>query len=197
MNEWIDVSPDLTELFPFNNYSIEPNSNSILVSDGLYNIVELFSLIQLNTIESIIIGNGCFENVDDFEIYGLDHLKSLKIGNNSFTRNVIDYLTDECRSFRVLNCAELKSIEIGKYSFQNGGLFELRNLPTLHSIVIGEVGSTSNNFYYSSFVIEDNNTWYWWWIDLPNLYSIELGDHVFQESHAIVFRSICNKLNDE
>ena len=132
----------------------------------------------------------------EFEIYGLDHLKSLKIGNNSFIRSMVDYFADDYRSFRILNCAELKSIEIGKYSFQNGRLFELKNLPKLYSLVIGEDGSSSYNFYYSSFIIEDNNAWYWWWIDLPNLYSIELGDNAFQESQVIVFRSICNKLND-
>ena len=58
------------------------------------------------------------------------------------------------RSFSILNCIELESIEIGRYSFLDyGGGFELFNLPKLTTIKIGEIESISNNFYYSSFVI--------------------------------------------
>ena len=55
-----------------------------------------------------------------------------------------------------MNCGELESIEIGRYSFSDyGGGFELRNLPKLSTIKIGEVGYTSYNFYFSpSFVLD-------------------------------------------
>ena len=44
-------------------------------------------------------------------------------------------------------------IEIGRDSFSDyGGGFELKNLPKLSTIKIGDVGSTSYNFY--SFVIK-------------------------------------------
>ena len=110
-----------------------------------------FSLINLNTIESIEIGDNCFENVDIFKIDGLDHLKSLKIGMNSFTRTG----NNPYRSFHISNCIELKSIEIGQYSFVDyAGGFELKNLPKLSTIKIGEIGSESYNFYWSSFVIK-------------------------------------------
>ena len=43
-------------------------------------------------------------------------------------------------SFHILNCEELKSIDIGKYSFSDfGGEFELKNLPQLQSINIGTI----------------------------------------------------------
>ena len=59
------------------------------------------------------------------------------------------------RSFHILNCDELKSIEIGRFSFSDyGGGFELKNLPKLSTIKIGEIGSDSFNFYYSSFVMK-------------------------------------------
>ena len=58
------------------------------------------------------------------------------------------------KSFYVLNCELLESIQIGQYSFRDfGGEFELKNLPQLQSIRIGTIGSKSYNFYYSSFVI--------------------------------------------
>ena len=82
-------------------------------------------------------------------IDGLNELKSLKIGNNSFSKK-----DDSSRSFDISNCIELESIEIGRYSFSNYGEFELKNLPKLSTIKIGEIGSESYNFCYSSFVIK-------------------------------------------
>ena len=64
---------------------------------------------------------------------------------------------DEIRSksFHILNCEELKSIDIGKYCFGDfGGEFELKNLPQLQSINIGTIGDyDSYNFASSSFII--------------------------------------------
>ena len=104
---------------------------------------------------SIVIGNDCFENVNEFVIDGLKRLKSLKIGNNSFTKKKNSWGNNLNRSFSILNCVELESIEIGVYSFSDyGGGFELKNLPKLSTIKIGEIGSRSYNFRYSSFVIK-------------------------------------------
>ena len=81
---------------------------------------------------------------------GLNQLKSLKIGKNSFTQNKYD----ESKSFHILNCESLESIEIGEWSFSDfAGQFELKNLPSLQSIQIGTIGSYSRNFYNSSFMI--------------------------------------------
>ena len=82
-------------------------------------------------------------------------MKSLKIGNNSFTKKKNRNGDDDSRSFSILNCNELKSIEIGRYSFSDYcGSFELFNLPKLESIKIGEIGNDSYNFFYSSFEIK-------------------------------------------
>ena len=96
---------------------------------------------------------------------GLNQLKSLKIGLNSFTQvkqndwdgdwdAARDKANDKSKSFHILNCESLESIEIGEYSFLDfGGEFELKNLPALQSIQIGKIGSYSYNFCWSSFVI--------------------------------------------
>ena len=131
------------------------NSKSIQISNGSHNDVASFRLLKLNTVEEIIIGDNCFEKVNELVINGLNHLKSLKIGKNSFTTKRNDKANDTSRSFHILNCSELESIEIGEYSFSDyGGLFELKNLPKLSTIIIGLVGNDSFNFYYSSFVVE-------------------------------------------
>ena len=106
-------------------------------------------------LESIEIGNDCFGSVQTFQIDGLNRLKTIKIGKNSFTQYKNGYVgDDESKSFHILNCESLESIQIGEYSFNDySGEFELKNLPQLRSIQIGTVGSTSCNFYWSSFVI--------------------------------------------
>ena len=58
------------------------------------------------------------------------------------------------KSFHILNCASLESIEIGEFSFADfGGEFELSNLPSLQLLKIGVIGHDSYNFIRSTFVI--------------------------------------------
>ena len=115
--------------------------------------------------DSIDFGDDCFGSVQTFQIDGLNRLKTIKIGNNSFTQVKQDdwdnnwseawnRANNQSKSFHILNCESLESIQIGEWSFSDfGGEFELKNLPQLQSIHIGTVGSDSNNFYHSSFVI--------------------------------------------
>ena len=113
------------------------------------------NLSSLDNLESIEIGDDCFESVQTFKIDGLNRLKTIKIGSNSFTHNKNDIGNDKSKSFHILNCESLESIQIGEYSFSDfGGEFELKNLPQLQSIQIGTIGSKSYNFPNSSFVIE-------------------------------------------
>ena len=125
-----------------------------------------FDIYTYNSVKSIEIGNDCFRKVHAFKIDGLNHLVSLIIGNNSFNALSTSFLSnshyvsewkwysDESKSFHILNCESLESIQIGRYSFSDfAGDFELKNLPQLQSIQIGTIERVSNNFYWSSFVI--------------------------------------------
>ena len=102
--------------------------------------------------------------METFRVDGLNRLKTVKFGNNSFTQvKIILWDKDweeahkginESKSFHILNCESLESIQIGEYTFSDfGGEFELNNLPQLQSIQIGTIGSNSYNFFNSSFVI--------------------------------------------
>ena len=136
--------------------SIDNSITSIIVRYGSNNDInyKLFYYSELNHIESIEIGNDCFGSVETFRIDRLNRLKSLKIGKNSFTQKTYVYGNDKSKSFHILNCESLKSIQIGEYSFIDfAGEFELKNLPQLQSIQIGSIGSDSYNFFDSSFVI--------------------------------------------
>ena len=106
-------------------------------------------------LESIKIGNDSFGSVKTFKIDGLNRLKTLIIGRNSFTQFVVDAENIFKKSFHVLNCESLESIQIGEYSFSDfGRKFELNNLPKLKSIQIGTIGSKSCNFTRCPCVIQ-------------------------------------------
>ena len=155
--EWIDVSKILINLLPFTLGEIDSNVTSILIPILSINMVDytIFNFSRFTLLEELEIGNDCFMYVNSFMIDGLNELKSLKIGMNSFTTNKFGYGNNPSRFFQISNCDELESIEIGQYSFSDyGGLFELKNLPKLSTIEIGEIGSDSSNFYYSSFEIK-------------------------------------------
>ena len=129
---------------------------SIMIANNSCNEREhtAFDFSPFTQVESIEIGDECFGSVQTFKINGLNRLKTIKIGINSFTKKKNSDGTDESKSFHILNCESLESIQIGEYSFSDfAGEFELKNLPQLQSIQIGTIGSKSYNFIGSSFVI--------------------------------------------
>ena len=143
--KWSDVSLQVTDL---------------TISSNCCNDLNALDLNRFKWLRSIEIGNDCFESVQTFQIDGLNRLKTIKIGKNSFTtmKSTDKWDKDEAnnpsKSFRILNCESLESIEIAQYSFSDfGGAFELKNLSSLYSIKIGELKSKSFNFYWSSFVV--------------------------------------------
>ena len=106
-------------------------------------------------LESIEIGDDCFGSVQVFKIDGLNRLKTLKIGFDSFTQLrstnkwYVTRANNQSKSFHILNCESLESIQINEYSFSDfAGDFELKNLPLLQSLYIGY-----RSFYYSSFIV--------------------------------------------
>ena len=138
------------------------NVTNLIISSNSCNELKSLNLNEYRYLKSIEIGDECFENVDLFKIDGLNELNELKIGDNSFTQQRDG--NNQSRSFHLLNCAKLKSIDIGRYSFSDySGGFELINLPSLTSIKIGSIEADysdsnnkgrSSNFCFSSFVVE-------------------------------------------
>ena len=137
--KWIDVSLQVSDL---------------TISSNCCNDLNALDLNRFEWLRSIEIGDECFGSVKTFKIDGLNRLKTIKIGNNSFTQAKNGWSNDKSKSFHILNCESLESIQIGEYSFSDfAGEYELKNLPQLQSIQIGIVGSISGNFLSSSFVI--------------------------------------------
>ena len=129
---------------------------SIIIPNWTCNDIDYIMLdfSRFTLVESIEIGDDCFGSVETFQIDGLSRLQTIKIGYNSFTQEKNSLGNDESKSFHILNCESLESIQIGQYSFSDfAGDFELKNLPQLQSIQIGTIGRDGLNFYHCSFVI--------------------------------------------
>ena len=116
----------------------------------------VFDFSRFCFLRNLIIGNDCFSAVDRFVLDGFCYLQFFKVGNGSFTKEKSDYYGyDIHRSFSILNCDELESIEIGTWSFSDyAGGFELKNLPKLTAIKIGEIGIESYNFCFCPFTLK-------------------------------------------
>ena len=155
---------------------------SYKVGPDRMNKVSGFKLSNRALLKSIEIGTGCFEVASVFQVKGLSSLQSVKIGSNSFTQARNNFGNDGSKSFHILNCKNLQSIEIGEYSFSDfGGDFEIKNLPALQSLEIGGVSSPSLNFYsVKSILIED----------LPSLNSVSFGDSAFYDFQSAVFSNL-------
>ena len=136
--------------------SLNSSTTSIIIPNWTCNInnYTIFDFSRFSLLESIEIADSSFGSVSTFQIDGLNQLQTIKIGKNSFTQQKNSYGNNASKSFHILNCESLESIQIGEYSFSDfGGEFELKNLTQLQSIQIGSIGSNSYNFYYSSFEI--------------------------------------------
>ena len=147
--------------------SLDSNITSLILPNWSCNDVnyKIFDISRFTLLESLEIGDDSFGSIETFLINNLSKLRSLKIGSNSFTQvKAVDWNSDEekafeacrneSRSFHILNCESLESIEIGVNSFSDfGGEFELSNLKSLKSIKIGSLENESYNFIWSSFII--------------------------------------------
>lgn len=135
-----------------------PNLETITIGDGSFAYSEHFSIDNADSVTYIYVGNHCFYSVKEFRLIGFNHLRHLIIGNNSFTQQIESYGNDTSKSFYIINCTMLITIQIGSFSFSDfAGEFVLHNLPALEVIVIGRVNYISYNFYFSSFVIYSKN----------------------------------------
>ena len=172
-----DVHESLTKLIPvvINSINdIRPSVQNLIIPNWSCNDsnITVLNLSRFSELRAIEIGDHCFTSVTKFQINGLSKLNSLKIGSYSFSSDnpYIELLqlvmpiisNDGPSSFHVLNCKSLQTIEIGDNSFSSyAGQFELRKLPNLQLLRIGNVGQRSCNFMDCSFEIRCNHAIGW------------------------------------
>ena len=130
----IDVNDDMRMKWIDDCELIVTSCIESLIIDDHFNPPDISSLIfnnSLISLKQIEIGKGCFTEVDRFVIDGLNELKSMKIGKNSFKYSNKKRCGSKCV---IMNCDQLRLIQIGEDSFYWYESFELKNLPSLISI---------------------------------------------------------------
>lgn len=163
---WYNALPlEVTVTEPRDLSRLSMEVTDLVVAPACCSELTKLDLSKFTALSTLEIGDNCFDSVDTFRINGLNKLKTLKIGKNSFTLvkdlnwdanfdEAMERVNNCYRSFHIMNCEQLKSIEIKECSFSDyGGPFELENLLSLESIKIGEIESKSRNFRCTCFVV--------------------------------------------
>ncbi|KAK8796357.1 hypothetical protein WA171_004318 [Blastocystis sp. BT1] len=122
---------------------------SLIIADcfnpDISSLILNYSLISLKQID---IGNDCFKNVNRFVIDGLNELKTIIIGKKNF---YIDYDKRCGSSCLIMNCDQLRQINIGNSTFFYYESFECKNLPSLISIELDQYA-----FFDSHLIVFEN-----------------------------------------
>ena len=114
--------------------AIIPNPSTIedlTLLDYSYDTTE-FVLTALPKLKTIDIGPDSFGITRVFQLENLKELRSVVIGSNSFIANGLQ------GTMRIVNCHSLASIQFNDGSLEGYQSIELRGLPFLASIVMGE-----------------------------------------------------------
>ena len=121
------------------------------VSQSDFSELDLSRFLQL---KSLSVGDHCFSYVNEVKVIGLSELESVKIGMNSFTQHKNSSDNDSTRHFYLKNCPSLRELRIGRYSFSDYSVCEIKNVDALEVIEIGDLNELSNNFDSASLVLK-------------------------------------------
>ena len=121
---------------------------SIEVSDGCCSVEGLteLDLRGFVNLRELKVGSGCFEYVDEVKLIGMRELESVVIGMNSFTQHKNSWGYGANRHFYLKNCPKLKSLKMGRYSFNDYKVCEIENVDALEVIEMGDLNKVSVNF---------------------------------------------------
>ena len=136
VNQFLSLSTDVTE---------------IVVDDGL-NEPDFtgFDLSGFSKLKRLEIGNDCFAYVEEVKLIGLKQLESVEIGENSFTKNERGDGYDPDGHFYLKDCPKLKSLKMGRFSFNDYTLCVIEDMDALEVIEMGGLNQYSYNFRYAS-----------------------------------------------
>ncbi|KAM7455862.1 hypothetical protein BLSTO_03386 [Blastocystis sp. subtype 1] len=167
-------------------------------------------LSLMSSLRLLEVGEECFAHVEEVKLIGLSQLERVVIGENSFTKENGDWGYDPDRHFYLKNCERLRELKIdGDDSFSDYSVCEIENVPSLEVIEMGGLYEESFIFYHAS-ELELKNLpslksllfgMYSFsscsravFENLPELTSIRLGKHAFwfkydDDSTELIMRS--------
>ena len=135
-------NPSVHSIEEFNalNRTIE----SIVVASGSCsdNSITELKMNQFTQLRVLDIGNECFARVKVFEMIGMHALETVRVGTSCFL--------NKGGVFRLKDCQRVKELRIGRFSFSNYSYCDIKSVPSLEVIEIGDLKESSYNFYYAS-----------------------------------------------
>ena len=120
-------------------------SNSF--NDGTFKTMDMTRFVNL---VGLVVGDESCMYVNELKLIGLSELESVEIGMNSFTKEKKSSGNDPNRHFYLKDCPKLKSLKIGRYSFNDYTVIEIGNVNALEVIEMGDLSRDSSNFRYAS-----------------------------------------------
>ena len=109
-------------------------------------------LSLMKSLRALVVGSYCFENVSEVRLVGLIELESVVINESSFTK-MMDWSGNSRYRFCLKNCLKLKSLKIGRNSFNDYSMCEIEDVDALEVIEMGSatyLNGWSYNFRYAS-----------------------------------------------
>ena len=170
--------------------SLASTVTQIIIDNGVsqsdFTELDLSRFLQL---KSLSVGDHCFSYVNEVKVIGLSELESVEIGMNSFTQHKNSSDNDSTRHFYLKNCPSLRELRIGRYSFSDYSVCEIKNVDALEVIEIGDLNELSNNFDSASLVLKSILIHSELWLDMPSLKSLSFGECAFYYCRRAVFES--------
>ena len=170
--------------------SLASTVTQIIIDNGVsqsdFSELDLSRFLQL---KSLSVGDHCFSYVNEVKVIGLSELESVEIGMNSFTQHKNSSDNDSTRHFYLKNCPSLRELRIGRYSFSDYSVCEIKNVDALEVIEIGDLNELSNNFDSASLVLKSILIHSELWLDMPSLKSLSFGECAFYYCRRAVFES--------
>ena len=134
--DWNHLDVDVTEI-------VVP-SNSCNESD-----LTTLDLSRFKRLKSVEIGDDCFQHVKEVNVSYLERLKTLTIGKNSFTEQKNGYVSNTSRKFHLNSCHALKELRIGRYSFSDYCMCEIKNMDRLEVIEMGDLDPEHTSYCFA------------------------------------------------
>ncbi|KAM7453383.1 hypothetical protein BLSTO_05870 [Blastocystis sp. subtype 1] len=95
------------------------------------------------------VGDECFENVKEVKLIGLNQLERVVIGKNSFTKKKYDYGNEPNRHFYLKDCERVRELKMGRFSFSDYVVCEIENNKSLEVVEMGIMNGDGFNFCFA------------------------------------------------
>ena len=160
--EWVSLLNDVKEIV-VSSHCCNEESVKVLdlselkrlkrieIGDNCFTSVNEVKLDRMGELKSIVMKDECFGSVNGLKLIGLKELESVVIGENCFTKYKNACGNNPNRHFYVKNCPSLKELKMGRYSFSDYSMCEIKDTPALEFIEIGDLKKESCNFFHGSF----------------------------------------------